>query len=95
MRFFILIGIYACLNAIGQLLIKIGTHENRRSHKWQRIIQRQAVEWYRFIWPEFSHMDFILFKVNLSYAFSFAVGLGYMAVLVLAILTLKESTTTN
>ena len=95
MRFFILIGAYVCLNAIGQLLIKMGTCEIGEVTSLAKLVNLKLLSGIGLFGLSFLTWIYILFKANLSYAFPFAVGLGYVAVLVLAILILKESTTTN
>jgi len=95
MKFFVLIGVYVCLNAVGQLLIKMGTHEIGEVTSVAKLFNVKLLSGIALFGLSFLTWIYILFKANLSYAFPFAVGLGYVAVLVLAILVLKESTTTT
>lgn len=93
MRFFVLIGIYAFLNAIGQLLIKMGTIEVGSLTNLDKLVNTKLLGGIFLFGLSFLTWIYILFKANLSYAFPFAVGLGYAAVLSLSLLVLKESAT--
>jgi multidrug transporter EmrE-like cation transporter len=93
MRFFVLVGLYVCLNAVGQLLIKMGTHEIGEVTSLGKLFNAKLMGGIFLFGLSFLTWIYILFKANLSYAFPFAVGLGYVAVLSLAILVLKESAT--
>ena len=92
MRFFVLIGLYVCLNAVGQLLIKMGTQEIGEVRSITALINVKLLSGILLFGLSFLTWIYILFKASLSYAFPFAVGLGYVAVLLLAIVVLKEST---
>lgn len=93
MRFFILIAVYVCLNSVGQLLIKMGTIEIGDVTGIEKLLNAKLLGGIVLFGLSFLTWIFILFKANLSYAFPFAVGLGYVAVLSLAIVVLKESAT--
>ena len=91
MKFFLLIAIYVILNASGQLLIKIGTSELKQIVSFYDLMNLKLISGIGLFGMSFLTWIYILSKSNLSYAFPFAVGLGYVAVVALAILVLKES----
>ncbi len=93
MRFFILIGIYVLLNSFGQLLIKLGTQEigSLETVGLQSWLNMKLITGIALFGMSFLTWIYILSKSNLSYAFPFAVGLGYVTVILLAMLFLKET----
>lgn len=91
MKFFLLIAIYVILNASGQLLIKMGTSELKPIVSFYDLMNLKLISGIGLFGMSFLTWIYILSKNNLSYAFPFAVGLGYIAVVALAILVLKES----
>lgn len=93
MKFLVLIGIYVGLNSIGQLLIKMGTIEIGEITGVEKLINVKLLSGIFLFGLSFLTWIYILFKANLSYAFPFAVGLGYVAVIGLSILVLRESAT--
>jgi multidrug transporter EmrE-like cation transporter len=93
MKFFVLIGLYVCLNSIGQLLIKMGTLEIGEITGLLKLLNLKLLSGIFLFGLSFLTWIYILFKANLSYAFPFAVGLGYVAVIVLALIVLEESIT--
>jgi drug/metabolite transporter (DMT)-like permease len=92
MRFFILIGIYVLLNSFGQLLIKLGTQEigSFEVAGLEGLLNLKLITGIGLFGMSFLTWIYILSKSNLSYAFPFAVGLGYVTVILLAVLFLKE-----
>lgn len=92
MRFFILIGIYVLLNSFGQLLIKAGSIEiNQNQNIFSIITNMKLLTGIGLFGFSFMTWIYILTKSNLSYAFPFAVGLGYVAIISLSVLVLKET----
>lgn len=93
MRFFILIGIYVLLNSFGQLLIKLGTQEvgALETAGFYGLLNFKLITGIGLFGMSFLTWIYILSKSNLSYAFPFAVGLGYVTVILLATLFLKET----
>ncbi len=93
MQFFILIGVYVVLNSFGQLLIKLGTQEigQLENAALLELLNFKLISGIGLFGLSFLTWIFILSKNNLSYAFPFAVGVGYIAVIGLAILILKET----
>ncbi len=93
MKFFILIAIYVVLNSVGQLLIKMGTLEMPEVTGIYDFLNFKLITGVSLFGMSFLTWIYILSKNNLSYAFPFAVGLGYMAVIFLSIFVLKEAVT--
>ena len=93
MKFFILIAIYVVLNSCGQLLIKMGTLEMPEVTGIYDLFNLKLIAGIGLFGMSFLTWIYILSKNNLSYAFPFAVGLGYMAVIFLSLLFLKETAT--
>ncbi len=93
MKFFILIAIYVVLNSCGQLLIKMGTLEMPEVSGIYDFFNLKLIAGIGLFGMSFLTWIYILSKNNLSYAFPFAVGLGYMAVIFLSIFVLKETAT--
>ncbi len=93
MRFFILIGLYVLLNSFGQLLIKLGTQEvgALETAGIYGLMNFKLITGIGLFGMSFLTWIYILSKSNLSYAFPFAVGLGYVTVIFLATLFLKET----
>ncbi|MDM8557868.1 hypothetical protein [Candidatus Parabeggiatoa sp. HSG14] len=91
MKFFILIGVYVLLNSFGQLLIKMGTMEDING--FYDLLNIKLISGITLFGMSFLTWIYIVSKNNLSYAFPFAVGLGYMGVIFLSILVLKETAT--
>jgi len=91
MNFFVLIGIYVVLNAFGQLFIKIGSYDLKTATSlWDILTNFTLMGGIVLFGMSFLTWIYILTKSNLSYAFPFAVGLGYVAVIMLAVFVLKE-----
>lgn len=91
MRFFILIGLYVVLNSLGQLLIKAGSLElNQTQNLFSILANTKLLAGIGLFGFSFLTWIYILTKSNLSYAFPFAVGLGYVAIIALSVLVLKE-----
>jgi multidrug transporter EmrE-like cation transporter len=93
MKFFILIGVYVLLNSFGQLLIKMGTLEMKEVASLYDLFNLKLISGIGLFGISFLTWIFIVSKNNLSYAFPFAVGLGYIGVILLSILVLKETAT--
>ena len=93
MKFFILIGVYVILNSCGQLLIKMGTLELPPITGIMDLLNLKLISGIGLFGMSFITWIYILSKNNLSYAFPFAVGLGYMMVIFLSIFVLKEAAT--
>jgi drug/metabolite transporter (DMT)-like permease len=93
MKFFILVAIYVVLNSCGQLLIKMGTLEMPEVSGIYDLFNLKLIAGVGLFGMSFLTWIYILSKNNLSYAFPFAVGLGYMAVIFLSIFVLKETAT--
>jgi multidrug transporter EmrE-like cation transporter len=93
MKFFILIAIYVILNSCGQLLIKMGTLEIKPITYFYDLLNFKLITGIGLFGMSFLTWIYIVSKNNLSYAFPFAVGLGYMTVIFLSIFVLKETTT--
>ena len=93
MQFFMLIGLYVILNSSGQLLIKLGTQEigQLENAAFLELLNFKLLTGISLFGLSFLTWIFILSKSNLSYAFPFAVGLGYITVIALAMLILKET----
>ncbi len=93
MNFFMLIGIYVVLNSCGQLLIKMGTLEMNGVASVYDLLNLKLIVGIGLFGMSFLTWIYIVSKNNLSYAFPFAVGLGYVAVILLSLLVLKEKAT--
>lgn len=93
MTFIISIGVYVVLNACGQLLIKMGTLEMNKVSSFQDLMNLKLLAGVGLFGLSFMTWIYIVSKNNLSYAFPFAVGLGYVGVVVLSIVVLKETAT--
>ena len=93
MKFFILIGLYVLLNSFGQLLIKMGTLEVKEVASFYDLLNLKLIAGIGLFGMSFLTWIVIVAKNNLSYAFPFAVGLGYIGVILLSILVLKETAT--
>ncbi len=93
MKFFILIVIYVVLNSTAQILIKLGTLEMPEVNGIYDLLNFKLVTGVGLFGMSFITWIYILSKNNLSYAFPFAVGLGYMTVIFLSIFVLKEAVT--
>lgn len=95
MKFFTLIGIYVVLNSLGQLLIKIGSLEIKQGAGLPSLLMNaKLITGIGLFGFSFLTWIYILTKSNLSYAFPFAVGLGYVAVILLSVLVLRETVST-
>ena len=91
MQFFLLIALYIVLNSSGQLLIKMGALQLTHNHAFFELIKNYKLITGIFLFGlSFLTWIVILTKNDLSYAFPFAVGLGYASVIVLSVLVLKE-----
>ncbi|MBE9562588.1 MAG: transporter [Proteobacteria bacterium] len=93
MKLIVLIAIYVILNSCGQLLIKMGTLELPEVTGIYDLFNLKLIAGIGLFGMSFLTWIYILSKNNLSYAFPFAVGLGYMAVIFLSIFVLKETST--
>ncbi|RKZ89711.1 MAG: hypothetical protein DRR19_11245 [Candidatus Parabeggiatoa sp. nov. 1] len=93
MNFFMLIGIYVVLNSCGQLLIKMGTLEMNGVASVYDLLNFKLIVGIGLFGMSFLTWIYIVSKNNLSYAFPFAMGLGYVAVILLSLLVLKEKAT--
>jgi multidrug transporter EmrE-like cation transporter len=93
MKFFVLIGIYVILNSFGQLFIKMGTLEMKEITTFYDLLNLKLMGGITLFGLSFLTWIYIVSKNNLSYAFPFAVGLGYMGVIFLSLVVLKESAT--
>lgn len=94
MKFLGLIGMYVLLNSVGQLLIKTGTQEiGEWSQGWAVWWNFKLLSGIGLFGLSFLTWIYILSKHSLSYAFPLAVGLGYVAVVLLAIVVLREMPT--
>ena len=93
-RFVLLIGIYVVLNSIAQILLKLGASA---TSSWTLLglpINGRLMLGVGLFGLSFVIWIVILSRENLSYAFPFAVGLGYSTVVLLAVLVLREQVTT-
>ncbi len=90
MRFAILIGLYVVLNSVAQLLLKQGASAGGSTVIAGLPINARLVCGVILFGLSFLVWIFILAKENLSFAFPFAVGLGYSTVAALSIFVLKE-----
>jgi multidrug transporter EmrE-like cation transporter len=93
MTFILSISAYVVLNACGQLLIKMGTLEMKQVSSFQDLLNFKLLSGIGLFGLSFLTWIFIVSRNNLSYAFPFAVGLGYIGVIALSLLVLKESVT--
>ncbi|RKZ53136.1 MAG: hypothetical protein DRR16_00045 [Candidatus Parabeggiatoa sp. nov. 3] len=93
MKFFILIGLYVLLNSFAQLLIKMGTLEMKEVASFYDLFNLKLIAGIGLFGMSFLTWIVIVSKNNLSYAFPFAVGMGYIGVILLSILVLKETAT--
>ena len=90
MRFAILIGLYVILNSVAQLLLKQGASAGGGMVVAGLPINARLVFGVILFGLSFLVWIFILAKENLSFAFPFAVGLGYSTVAALSVFVLKE-----
>lgn len=93
MTFILPISIYVVLNACGQLLIKMGTLEMKQITSFQDLLNFKLISGIGLFGLSFLTWIYIVSRNNLSYAFPFAVGLGYIGVILLSMLVLKETAT--
>ena len=92
MQFFLLIMLYIVLNSTGQLLIKMGALQLAHSQAFFELLKNYKLISGVFLFGlSFLTWIIILTKNDLSYAFPFAVGLGYASIIALSVLVLKES----
>jgi multidrug transporter EmrE-like cation transporter len=76
---------------LGQLLIKAGSLELNQTQNLLSILTNiKLLAGIGLFGFSFLTWIYILTKSNLSYAFPFAVGLGYVAIIALSVLVLKE-----
>ena len=90
MRFAILIALYVVLNSAAQLLLKQGASAGGGVSIAGLPINSKLVIGVILFGLSFLVWIFILAKENLSFAFPFAVGLGYSTVAALSIFVLRE-----
>ena len=93
MTFVLSISVYVVLNACGQLLIKMGTLEMKKVESFQDLLNFKLLSGIGLFGLSFLTWIYIISRNNLSYAFPFAVGLGYIGVLLLSMFVLKETAT--
>ena len=93
MTFILSISVYVVLNACGQLLIKMGTLEVNKIESFQDLLNIKLLSGIGLFGLSFLTWIYIVSRNNLSYAFPFAVGLGYVGGVVLSIVVLKETAT--
>ncbi len=93
MTFILSIGVYVVLNACGQLLIKMGTLEMKQVKSLQDLLNFKLLSGIGLFGLSFLTWIYIVSRNNLSYAFPFAVGLGYIGIVLLSMFVLKETAT--
>ena len=93
MTFILSIGVYVVLNSCGQLLIKMGTLEMKEVRSLHDLFNLKLLSGVGLFGLSFLTWIFIVSRSKLSYAFPFAVGLGYIGVVALSVLVLKEKAT--
>ena len=93
MTFILSIGVYVVLNACGQLLIKMGTLEMKQVRSFHDLLNFKLLAGVGLFGLSFVTWIFIVSRNRLSYAFPLAVGLGYIGVILLSMLVLKETAT--
>lgn len=92
MRFALLIALYVALNSAAQLFLKQGASAVAGSATLFGLpLNTKLIVGIGLFGLSFLVWIFILAKENLSYAFPFAAGLGYSAVVLLAVMYLGES----
>lgn len=92
MRFALLIVLYVVLNSMAQLLLKQGA--SAAAGSWVVLglpVNARLAGGIGLFGLSFLVWIYILAKENLSFAFPFAVGLGYSTVVLLAVLYLGET----
>jgi len=92
MRFTVLILLYVVLNSVAQLLLKQGASATAGSLNIAGLpLNGRLVGGIFLFGMSFVVWMYILARENLSFAFPFAVGLGYSAVVFLSIMVLGET----
>lgn len=90
MRFAVLIALYVGLNSIAQLLLKQGASTSGGMVLAGIPLNGRLIAGVVLFGASFLVWIYILTRENLSYAFPFAVGLGYSSVVVLSVWALRE-----
>ncbi len=92
MRFAALILLYVVLNAFAQLLLKQGASQTASALSVAGLpVNGRLLAGIVLFGLSFLVWMFILARENLSFAFPFAVGLGYSAVVMLSVFVLGEA----
>jgi multidrug transporter EmrE-like cation transporter len=92
MRFAVLIMLYVVLNSLAQLLLKQGASQTANGLSLAGLpVNARLLAGVVLFGSSFLVWMFILARENLSFAFPFAVGLGYSAVVLLSIFVLGET----
>lgn len=92
MRFGLLIALYVVLNSFAQLLLKQGASVTSSGINIAGLpINARLIAGVALFGLSFLVWMFILTRENLSFAFPFAVGLGYSAVVFLSVFVLGET----
>ena len=91
MRFAILIALYVALNSLAQLLLKQGASAIAGPTLAGIPVNARLLGGVVLFGLSFLVWIYILSRQNLSYAFPFAVGLGYSTVVVLSVWVLREA----